>query len=448
MKRKQLTSKMFQRHTRPKKERKPSALESLPEGALFLVAEHLAQLEPGGVRGPSLASKDLCSLELACKGLRSTAQHGIQALAQQVLHELQQRTQLSWLERRLPPTDATDASAAAAAGEAADFDTEHGLRPAAGHDAAQHPRTSWQFWDDLLSAVALDTCSNEDLLRNACWLGTLSHVDDSQVPLLPQGRLKSSLLSYFGLKTATARVPAVLLIACKHERCSERIVADGGPEGCAALHAALKRLAGLAREVWLPLGLQAQSWGYGRRRPPGWPRNTVVPDHQKGVAHQLPGGLAAIRAGVAAAGIHSLPQLQQLVAAEVEKDTQRRADLDAELGPQQQQRQKAVSQAWRQARQQAGQQRLAEQAARLWEQTLCSKQCGSLAAKHCVRGCCGECCRKAAAAAVAAVAAAGQDVEMCVRHKVAEPAPKHAAAPATAAAADEEADVDMNAAAA
>jgi hypothetical protein len=36
--------------------------KALPEGALFVIAEYLAEVEPGGVRGPSLVARDLCSL--------------------------------------------------------------------------------------------------------------------------------------------------------------------------------------------------------------------------------------------------------------------------------------------------------------------------------------------------------------------------------------------------
>jgi hypothetical protein len=165
----------------------------------------------------------------------------------------------------------------------------------------------------------------------------------------------------------------------------------------------------------------------------------VLPANQKGVAYALPGGLATIRAGLAAAGIHSL---QQLVAAEVDRDAQMQAALAGMFGPpeqqqQQQQQQRIVSMMWKQARQKEGQQRLAEQANRLWGQNMCSMQCGSLAAKRCVRQCCGECCRKAAAAAAAA---AEPRVEPCIRHKAAKGAADAAAAAGGGEAAEVEAE--------
>jgi hypothetical protein len=54
-------SKRF-KHQRKKKEVVVSCLDPLPEGVLFAIAESLAELEPGGVRGPSLVARDLCSL--------------------------------------------------------------------------------------------------------------------------------------------------------------------------------------------------------------------------------------------------------------------------------------------------------------------------------------------------------------------------------------------------
>jgi hypothetical protein len=164
---------------------------------------------------------------------------------------------------------------------------------------------------------------------------------------------------------------------------------------------------------------------------------TRLPATQKGIACALPGGLAAIRAGLAAAGIHSMPQLQQLVAAE---EARHRAIVaaavpaaaaaagGAEAEQQQQQqhqqmRKRALSQAWKQARRQHGSEKLEEQAKRLWGQVMCSSQCGSIAAKRCARLCCGECCRKAAAAA-------GADAELCVRHNDKAPAMDEAAAAA------------------
>jgi hypothetical protein len=61
---KQHTSPRVGRSNRRRKEREASRLEALPEGALFVIAERLAQVEPGGVRGPSLAARDLCCFGL------------------------------------------------------------------------------------------------------------------------------------------------------------------------------------------------------------------------------------------------------------------------------------------------------------------------------------------------------------------------------------------------
>jgi hypothetical protein len=55
-----------------KKEVVASLLELLPENALFAIAESLAEVEPGGVRGPSLVARDLCSLELV-SGITKTS---------------------------------------------------------------------------------------------------------------------------------------------------------------------------------------------------------------------------------------------------------------------------------------------------------------------------------------------------------------------------------------
>jgi hypothetical protein len=61
---KQHTGQTWGRYKRRRKEREASRLEALPEGALFVTAEHLAEVEPGGVRGPSLAARDLCCFGL------------------------------------------------------------------------------------------------------------------------------------------------------------------------------------------------------------------------------------------------------------------------------------------------------------------------------------------------------------------------------------------------
>jgi hypothetical protein len=208
----------------------------------------------------------------ACKALRSCAQHGIQQLAQQVLHKLQQSTPPDTTLPRLPPTDAAVAAAAAEAIKAAAAANENAPDNAQA-DAidvilndylgtvvpALEPQTSWQYWEDFLEALAAGNCSSiTDLQQKAQWLGIFPASD------LSQDQLEDAVWAAFGLATATSKVPAVLLVACRRERHSEAIHADG-PDGCAALHAALKRLAELAREMRLPLGLQAQRWGYGER---------------------------------------------------------------------------------------------------------------------------------------------------------------------------------------
>jgi hypothetical protein len=179
----------------------------------------------------------------------------------------------------------------------------------------------------------------------------------------------------------------------------------------------------------------------GRKRPPGWPAGTYLPPSQKGVSWALPGGLASIRSGLAAAGIHSLPQLQQLVAAELARHHAIVAAADgfalaaagglgaAQQQQQQQKTRKALSQAFKQARREHGSARLEEHAKRLWGQVMCSSQCGQIAAKWCSQQCCGDCCRKAAAAA-------GADAVLCVRHKINTPAVDEAAAAEDGADAD------------
>ncbi|KAF6262396.1 hypothetical protein COO60DRAFT_1458588, partial [Scenedesmus sp. NREL 46B-D3] len=244
---------------KPELKRVVSLLESLPEGTLNIIAESLAEVEPGGVRGPSLVSRDMCSLGMACKALRSASRHGIQTLAQQVLHRLQQSTSPCTVLCRLPHTDAATAAAAATeaaalaasrAGVAAD-EADVPAEPSQPPD----PRMSWAHWDAVLSA---GTCSLQDLQEAASWLRMGNH---TTLQTYPEDILEAAVRAAFGLRSPAPRVPAVLLVACSRERCSGGITGDG-PDNCAALHAALKQLAGLAREVWLPLGLQAQRWGY------------------------------------------------------------------------------------------------------------------------------------------------------------------------------------------
>lgn len=201
-----------------------------------------------------------------------------------------------------------------------------------------------------------------------------------------------------------------------------------------------------------------QEWGYGRKgQRVTWARK---------------GGLAAVRAGLRAAGIHSLRQLQGIVPQEEARDQQRRVELAAWLaaeasageaeavdqGEMEQQmlvegevaqpaqgteaarqeklkqqqaeaeRARAVSAMWKKQRQAVAQQKLAGQMVQ-FEQALCGSGCGGVAAKHCVRGCCGSCCIKAAAATTAggaacsSVSSAGSeaavsgDAVVCARHK-------------------------------
>jgi hypothetical protein len=62
------------KHQRKKKAVVVSLIDPLPEGALFVIAESLAELEPGGVRGPFLVARDLCSLGMV-SAVRATTQH-------------------------------------------------------------------------------------------------------------------------------------------------------------------------------------------------------------------------------------------------------------------------------------------------------------------------------------------------------------------------------------
>jgi hypothetical protein len=52
-----------------------SFISSLPEGALFAIVESLAEVEPGGVRGPSLVARDICSLGMVSSICSTTQQH-------------------------------------------------------------------------------------------------------------------------------------------------------------------------------------------------------------------------------------------------------------------------------------------------------------------------------------------------------------------------------------
>jgi hypothetical protein len=244
----------------------------------------------------------------ACKALRSASQHGIQVLAQQVLHKLQQKMQpdnftsrpMLW---RLPHTNAAaaaavariEASMAAAIAAAAALDGPHLL--AAAVEAAEradaedlrhipgtldafaaawllrnsqlaNPRMSWSYWDDLQAAIAAGTHSEASLCEDAAFLGVANSIASTG----GKDSVAAAVLGAFGLSVSSSSsssssssrrvVPTVLLVACKREQCGTQIVADG-PDNCVELHFALKRLSELAREVWLPLGLQAQRWGYG-----------------------------------------------------------------------------------------------------------------------------------------------------------------------------------------
>jgi hypothetical protein len=265
-----------------------------------------------------------CFLQ-ACKALRSASQHGIQVLAQQVLHKLQQKmppdnfTSRPVLWRLLHTNAAAaaaiariEASMAAATAAAAALDGPHLL--AAAVEAAEradaedlrhvpgtldafaaawllwnpqlpNPRVSWSYWDELQSAIAAETHTEESLREDAAFLGVANAVASSG----GKDSAAAAVLGAFGLSfnssssnggkgnsssggsgssssSSSSRrvVPTVLLVACKREQCGTQIIADG-PDDCAALHAALKRLSELAREVWVPLGLQAQRWGYGEQ---------------------------------------------------------------------------------------------------------------------------------------------------------------------------------------
>jgi hypothetical protein len=227
----------------------------------------------------------------ACKALRSASQHGIQVLAQQVLHKLKQR----WLPSsvssrggdlasrramlwRLPHTDAAaaaleaeaQASAAAAATAAAAAAAAAAFGDPDIPDAPSqppNPRMSWSYWDELQAAVAEGTRSEESLVEDSVFLEG-RHLDEIISSLISRGgsdSVAAAVLDALGLSEGSSRVvPTVLLVACKREQWAQQIIGDG-PDNCAALHAAVKRLAQLAREVWLPLGLQAQQWGYGEQ---------------------------------------------------------------------------------------------------------------------------------------------------------------------------------------
>jgi hypothetical protein len=138
---------------------------------------------------------------------------------------------------------------------------------------------SWSHWDELRAAIAAGQRDDESLREVAEFMdGRLREVssrntcrDDSR------DSIASAVMGVFGLhKNSSSKVPTVLLVACKRERCAKEIIEGGdGADSCAALHAALKRLAELARERWSPLGLDAQRWGYGEHILV-WQQYTVV----------------------------------------------------------------------------------------------------------------------------------------------------------------------------
>jgi hypothetical protein len=202
-------------------------------------------------------------------------------LAQQVLNKLQQtRPPENWngcctVLGRLPRTDAAAAAAeseananlmaaceaafTAAAARLGYPETTDGNDKDVDGDAVVQlpkPRTSWSYWDDLQAAIAAGTHSEESLREDAKFLGIpgLAVPTNSAASSSDRGSITRAVLEAFGLSAGSSRVvPTVLLEACKQERCETQLVADG-PDGCAALHAALKRLAEMAWEVWLPLG--------------------------------------------------------------------------------------------------------------------------------------------------------------------------------------------------
>jgi hypothetical protein len=210
--------------------------------------------------------------------MRSSAQHGIAALAQQVLHKLKQQPPLNPFLQGLPPTDA-----AAAAAKRADDIADHWreaeaaldmLNPEADEEALlagandvigppilPDRKYSWQYWDDSLSAMLAGKGVYHEVLADARLIGMHN-------PHVPQQALETAVLAAFGLSRANNRqlpAPAVLLMAVRHEHYHEGITADGA-DGCGGLHAALRRLSQLARELRVPLGLAAQAWGYGAWR--------------------------------------------------------------------------------------------------------------------------------------------------------------------------------------
>jgi hypothetical protein len=211
--------------------------------------------------------------------MRISAEHGIAALAQQVLHKLKQQPPLNPFLEGLPPTDAAAAAAKRADDIAAHWRAVEAavdmLNPEADEEAllarandVMGPpilparKYSWQHWDDSLSAVLAGNYKLPDLQADAdvlCIIGA---------PCVPQEDLESAVLAAFGLSRANNRqlpAPAVLPMAVRHERYDGGITADGA-DRCVALHAALRRLSQLVRELRVPLGLAAQAWGYGEWR--------------------------------------------------------------------------------------------------------------------------------------------------------------------------------------
>jgi hypothetical protein len=174
---------------------------------------------------------------------------------------------------RLPHTDATAAAfvanaeanmtAAIAAGSAA-VAKFLGISETDDDDALlqlPNPRMSWSYWDDLQAAIAAGTHTEESLREDAAFLDSSNQEVTNCAK--SNGNVAQAVLGAFGLSAGSSRVvPTVLLVACKREQRATQVVADG-PDDCAALHAALTTLAELAWDVWLPLGLQAQRWGYG-----------------------------------------------------------------------------------------------------------------------------------------------------------------------------------------
>lgn len=183
-----------------------------------------------------------------CKDFNTAAEHGLHKLVVLVQTQLQQGLATSWQGplRIVIPTYTPAQSSSNATQSAADDNNNRSI----GSDSSSSPASLWTWasWEGILSNPAGH--SLETLRKAAKALNIVRYYVDSQDSLI------QVILAEFGL-TAPSTRPAVLLAAVARERSSFQLVWDG-PDECAALNAALERLAMLARELYIPLGLKAQ----------------------------------------------------------------------------------------------------------------------------------------------------------------------------------------------